>query len=80
MPRIVTTEDLRSHLGRELDALREGAPPLYVTKRGRTAAVLLAAESYEALVALLEDLQDAAAGDQALADRERLIPWEQVRR
>lgn len=44
LPRIVTAEDLRARLGRELDALRESEEALYVFKRGRLSGVLLDAD------------------------------------
>ena len=37
MPRVVTAEDFRARLGRELDALRASEDALYVSKRGRLA-------------------------------------------
>src|SRR4030065_294432 len=42
MARIVTADDLRARLGRELDALRETEEALYVSKRGRLSAGQLA--------------------------------------
>jgi prevent-host-death family protein len=54
MARIVTADDLRAKLGRELDALRESEEALYVTKQGRLAGVLLDPEHYAELVERLE--------------------------
>ena len=39
MARVVTSEDLRARLGRELDTLKDDV--LYVSKRGRLAGVLV---------------------------------------
>ena len=59
MPRIVTAEDLRARLGRELDALRESEEALYVSKRGRLAGVLLDPDRYADLLERLEYLEDS---------------------
>lgn len=49
---------------------------------GRThpAAVLVSPERYEQLMNALEELEDAAAVDAALAEGGEPIPWEPVRR
>ena len=46
---------------------------------GRPAAVLVSPERYELLIAALEDAEDAAAFDQAMAEEGPNIPWEQVK-
>lgn len=79
MPRIVTTEDLRARLGSELDALRETDQALYVSKRGRLAAVVLDSEYYAALVERLEFLEDSLAALSARDERESAVPWSEVR-
>lgn len=79
MPRIVTSEDLRSRLGRELDALRESEDVLYVSKRGRLAGVLLDSDRYADLLERLEYLEDSLAALQARDERESAVPWAEVR-
>jgi PHD/YefM family antitoxin component YafN of YafNO toxin-antitoxin module len=79
MPRIVTADDLRSRLGRELDALRESEEALYVSKRGRLAGVLLDADRYADLLERLEFLEDSLAALQARDDRGLAVPWAEVR-
>ena len=79
MPRIVTAEDLRARLGRELDALRESEEALYVSKRGRLAGVLLDADAYAELIDRLDYLEDSLAALQARDERERAVPWAEVR-
>ena len=78
-PRIVTAEDLRASLGRELDALRESPDALYVTKRGHLAGVLLDADRYAELIDRLEFLEDSLAALQAREDRAAAVPWAEVR-
>ena len=79
MPRIVTAEDLRARLGRELDALRESEEALYVSKRGRLAGVLLDAEHYAELLERLEYLEDSLAVLQARDELDAAVPWAEVR-
>lgn len=79
MPRIVTAEDLRARLGRELDALRETDEALYVSKRGRLAAVVLDSEHYAQLIDRLEYLEDSLAALEARDDRETTVAWTEVR-
>jgi PHD/YefM family antitoxin component YafN of YafNO toxin-antitoxin module len=78
MPRIVTADDLRAKLGRELDALRESEEALYVSKRGRLAGVLLDPERYAELIERLEYLEDSLAALQAREERHSLS-WSEVR-
>jgi PHD/YefM family antitoxin component YafN of YafNO toxin-antitoxin module len=79
MPRIVTSEDLRSRLGRELDALRETQEALYVSKRGRLAAVMLDSDHYAELVERLDYLEDSIAALEAREARDDAVPWVEVR-
>jgi prevent-host-death family protein len=78
MPRIVTADDLRAKLGRELDALRESEEALYVTKRGRLAGVLLDHERYAELIERLDYLEDSLAALQARDERDAAVPWSEV--
>ena len=80
MPRIVTADDLRAKLGRELDALRESEEALYVTKRGRLAGVLLDPEQYAELIERLDYLEDSLAALQARAEPDAAVPWSEVRK
>ena len=79
MARFVTAEDLRARLGKELDALRETDDALYVSKRGRLAAVVLDSEHYAGLVERLEYLEDSLAALSARDERESTVPWSEVR-
>jgi PHD/YefM family antitoxin component YafN of YafNO toxin-antitoxin module len=79
MARIVTADDLRAKLGRELDALRESEEVLYVSKRGRLAGVLLDPDRYAELIDRLDYLEDSLAAFQARDEREEAIPWSEIR-
>jgi prevent-host-death family protein len=79
MARIVTADDLRAKLGRELDALRQSEEALYVTKRGRLAGVLIDAERYAELIERLDYLEDSLAALQARDERDAAVSWSEVR-
>jgi prevent-host-death family protein len=79
MPRVVTAEDFRARLGRELDALRSSEDALYVSKRGRLAGVVLDVDRYAELVERLEYLEDSLAALQARDEPDQTIPWSEVR-
>lgn len=79
MPRIVTAEDFRSHLGRELDSLRSTEEALYISKRGRLTGVLLDVDRYNDLVERIECMADNLAALQAREESNAAIPWSEVR-
>jgi PHD/YefM family antitoxin component YafN of YafNO toxin-antitoxin module len=79
MPRIVTAEDLRAGLGRELDALRASEEALYVSKRGRLTGVLLDVDRYAELLDRIEYLEDSLAALHAREERDKSVPWTEVR-
>jgi PHD/YefM family antitoxin component YafN of YafNO toxin-antitoxin module len=79
MARIVTADDLRAKLGRELDALRESEETLYISKRGRLVGVLLDPDQYAELIDRLDYLEDSLAALQARDEREIAVPWSDVR-
>ncbi len=77
MPRVVTSEDLRARLGRELDRLKDDV--LYVSKRGRLAGVLVDVDRYSELIERLDFLEDSLAALQAREDAAVSVPWSEVR-
>lgn len=79
MARVVTADDLRARLGKELDALRETEDALYVSKRGRLTAVVLDSEHYAGLLERLDYLEDSLAALTAREERGSSIPWSEVR-
>lgn len=53
--------------------------PVELEHYGRRAAVIVSPDRYDAMLEALEESQDAAAFDAALAESGDNIPWEQVR-
>lgn len=57
--------------------------PVFLTKHGRRQAVVLSAAQYDRLLQLVEDAEDLADADAAMAAIEQgepTIPWEDVKR
>jgi PHD/YefM family antitoxin component YafN of YafNO toxin-antitoxin module len=79
MVRIIPADDLRASLGRELDALRSTEGAVYISKRGRLAAVMLDPDRYAELIERLDYLEDSIAALQARDERDQSVPWSQVR-
>jgi antitoxin Phd len=52
---------------------------IFVERRGRPAAVVISPEQYERLMQALEDAEDAAAFDEAMAEEGPNIPCAQVK-
>lgn len=72
----------------EISAARENLPEavqlaqteaVFLECYGRRAAVLISPERYEQLMAALEDAEDVAAFDVAMAAEGPSIPWEQIK-
>ncbi len=69
--------DARNHLPDAMETARTEA--VFVQRRGRLAGVLVSPERYEQLMAALEDAEDVAAFDAAMAEEGPNIPWEEVK-
>ncbi len=69
--------DARNHLPDAMKTARTEA--VFVQRRGRLAGVLVSPERYEQLMTALEDAEDIAAFDAAMAEEGPNIPWEQVK-
>lgn len=80
VPRVVTADDLRSHLGHELDQLRSSDEVLFVSKRGRLAAVLIDVKQYRAMIERADYLEHSLAALQAREEVDQGLPWSRVRK
>jgi len=60
--------------------LKAASDVLYVSKRGKLAAVLIDVDRYRAIVDRIEFLEDSLAASQARWDVEKAVPWKTVRR
>ena len=52
---------------------------VFIERRGQRAAVVVSPERYERMLAALEDAEDIAAVDDAMAEEGPNVPWAQVK-
>ncbi|MGH3600651.1 MAG: type II toxin-antitoxin system Phd/YefM family antitoxin [Pseudonocardiaceae bacterium] len=69
--------DARDQLSGAMKTARTEA--VFVQRRGQLAGVLVSPERYEQLMTALEDAEDVAAFDAAIAEEGPNIPWAQVK-
>ena len=78
----MTLTDARARLADVVDAARVGHDPVFLTRRGRRVAAVIAAEDLDQLIEAAEDLSDIRAARQAhdeIAAGQQPIPWAQVK-
>ncbi len=73
----ISVSDARDRLPAVFETARTEA--VFLERRGRLAGVLVSPERYEQLMAALEDAEDVAAFDAAMAEEGPDVPWQQVK-
>lgn len=73
----IKVSEARDKLAEVIDAAQSEA--VIIERYGRPAAVMVSPERYEQLIEALEEFEDIAAFDAAMAEEDDNIPWEQVR-
>ncbi len=73
----VSIADARKHFSDVI--ARASAEAVFIERRGQRAAVVISPERYERMLETLEDAEDAAAFDEAMAEEGPNIPWAQVK-
>jgi antitoxin Phd len=73
----MAVSEAREKLSEAVEMARNEA--VVLERYGRPAAVLISPERYQQLVEALEDIEDVAAFDEAMAEDGENIPWEQVK-
>jgi len=73
----MSMSDARENLSEVIDVAQSEA--VVLERYGRPAAVLVSVERYQQLVEALEEAEDTAAIDAAMAEEGDNIPWDQVR-
>ena len=68
IPDIMPVTDLRQDAAAALRRVRTSRQPLFITQRGRAAAVMLSLESYEAAESERQILRLLAQGEKDIAD------------
>lgn len=69
--------EARSRFAEILDESRDES--VFIERRGQQVAVVVSPEHYERMQAALEDAEDIADFDAAIAEGGPNIPWEQVK-
>lgn len=73
----VSVADARNNLSTIIARSQEEA--VFIERRGQRAAVVVSPEQYERMQEALEDAEDMAAFDEAMAEEGPDIPWDQVK-
>ncbi|GAA1347149.1 type II toxin-antitoxin system Phd/YefM family antitoxin [Arthrobacter roseus] len=73
----MSVTDARSRFPEVLE--RSKTEAVFLERHGRPTAVVLSPEQYEKMLEALEDAEDAAAFDDAIAEEGDNIPWAQVK-
>jgi antitoxin Phd len=74
---IVSVADARNHFSDII--ARSQTEAVFIERRGQRAAVVISPEHYERMMEALEDAEDVAAFDEAMAEEGPNIPWAQVK-
>ena len=73
----VSVADARNHLSDVI--ARSKSEAVFIERRGQRAAVVVSPERYERMLEALEDAEDVAAFDEAMAEEGTNVPWAQVK-
>jgi prevent-host-death family protein len=73
----LTAAQARQHFADALD--RAGEQPVVIERRGKAVAVLVDAAQFARMREALEESEDAAAFDAAVAEDGPNLPWEQAK-
>lgn len=73
----VSVADARNHFSDVIARSKEEA--VFIERRGQRAAVVISPEQYDRMLEALEDVEDAVAFDEAMAEEGPNIPWAQVK-
>ncbi|WP_232818992.1 type II toxin-antitoxin system Phd/YefM family antitoxin [Homoserinimonas sp. OAct 916] len=74
---VVSVADARNHFSDVID--RSKTEAVFIERRGQRAAVVVSPEHYERMLEALEEVEDVAAFDEAMAEEGPNIPWAQVK-
>ncbi len=73
----VSVADARKRFSELID--RSQSEAVFIQRRGQRTAVVISPQRYEQLLEALEDAEDAAAFDEAMAEEGASIPWAQAK-
>ena len=73
----ISVTDARARLPEVMRQARDEA--VFLERRGKLEAVVVSPEQYELMISALEEAEDVAAFDEAMAEEGPNIPWAQVK-
>lgn len=73
----MSVADARKHFSDVI--ARSETEAVFIERRGQSAAVVISPSYYERMLAALEEADDVAAFDEAMAEEGPNIPWTQVK-
>ena len=73
----MAVSEAREKLAEAVETARTEA--VFLQRYGQPAAVLVSTDRYDELIEALEEVEDVAAFDAAMAEEGASIPWEQVK-
>ncbi|MEO5680112.1 MAG: type II toxin-antitoxin system prevent-host-death family antitoxin [Acidimicrobiales bacterium] len=73
----MAVSEARERLSEAVETARTEA--VFLERYGRPTAVLVSAERYDELLDALEEIEDIAAFDAAMAEEGESLPWKQVK-
>ncbi|MBX9718949.1 MAG: type II toxin-antitoxin system Phd/YefM family antitoxin [Microbacteriaceae bacterium] len=73
----LSVADARKQFSEVID--RSQTEAVFIERRGQRAAVVISPEQYERMLDALEEAEDAAAFDEAIAEEGPNVPWAQVK-
>jgi len=74
---IISVADARKHLSEVI--ARSGDEAVFIERRGQRAAVIISPDRYERMLDALEEAEDVAAFDDAMAEEGENLPWAQAK-
>jgi prevent-host-death family protein len=77
MPNL-SISDARADLASVVTRAKKG--PVTISRHGKPIAVLINPSLFEKFVESIEELEDIAAFDEAMSDKDPTVPWEQVKK
>jgi antitoxin Phd len=73
----ISAADARKNFAEVVARAQEEA--VFIDRRGEPAAVVISPEQYDRMMTALEDAEDLASFDAAMAEEGDNIPWDQVK-
>ena len=74
----LSISDARADLAQAINRAKKN--PVTILKHGKPVAILINPLLFERFIESIEELEDIAAFDEAISDKNLTIPWEQVKR